>query len=92
MAPFEKTRRSAGFTGGFASALLGGQFDGLPVQEKPFAATLGVLGADEMVVQDVRASRHLPRWLLRQHDAAEPAWDSATRPPTDVVNGYRWEM
>ena len=45
----------------FASALLGGQFDYLPVREEPFAATLRLLQVGDMVVQQADTSGHVAR-------------------------------
>ncbi|MBR0670545.1 AraC family transcriptional regulator [Neoroseomonas soli] len=47
--------------GAFASALLGGQFDCLPVRQQPFAATLRVLRVGEMVVQQATTAAHVTR-------------------------------
>ena len=45
----------------FASALLGGQFNLLPVRGEPFAATLRVLRVGDMVVQQTAISAHIMR-------------------------------
>lgn len=46
---------------GFAAALLGGQFECVPVQREPFAATLYVLRVGSMVVQQATTSAHITR-------------------------------
>lgn len=45
----------------FASALLGGQFNLLPVRGEPFAATLRLLRVGDMVVQQAATSAHITR-------------------------------
>lgn len=67
MVGFEGVGPSAGLTrrfaepDQFASALLGGQFDYLPVRKAPFVATLRVLRVGDMVVQQADTSGHLAR-------------------------------
>ena len=49
--------------------------------------------AQDAVFRDVRQPRHLPRRLVRQHDAAgcrRGCMGTAKLP--DVVNGYKWEL
>lgn len=45
----------------FGSALLGGQFEYMPVHKEPFAATLRVLQVGDMVVQQADTSGHIVR-------------------------------
>lgn len=61
--PFSLTR-SFSEPDRFASALLGGQFDYLPVREEPFAATLRVLRVADMVVQQADTSGHTARGVI----------------------------
>jgi AraC family transcriptional regulator, ethanolamine operon transcriptional activator len=67
MAGFERGASSVGLTrrfaepDHFASALLGGRFDYLPVREESFAATLRVLQVGDMVVQQADTSGHIVR-------------------------------
>lgn len=67
MVGFEGAGSSAGLTrrfaepDQFAAALLGGQFDYLPMRQAPFAATLRVLRVGDMVVQQADTSGHLAR-------------------------------
>lgn len=66
----------------FGSALLGGEFEYLPVHEEPFAATLRVLQVGGMVVQQADTSGHIVRGginsgmavlMLYQQVASHPA-------------------
>ena len=67
MAASEAATPAAGLTGSFdeadafAAALLGGQFDLLPVCGDPFAATLRVLRVGDLVVQQATTSAHITR-------------------------------
>lgn len=67
MIGFERAASPVGLTRSFsdpslfASSLLGGQFDFLPVREQRFAATLSVLQVGDMVVQHADTSGHVSR-------------------------------
>jgi AraC family ethanolamine operon transcriptional activator len=67
MSVFEHAGPAAGLASSFvepdrfASALLGGQFDYIPVREERFAATLRVLRVGDMVVQAADTSGHVAR-------------------------------
>jgi AraC family ethanolamine operon transcriptional activator len=67
MAILEEAAPAAGLTrsfdehDSFASALLGGRFDLLPVRGDPFIATLRVLRVGDMVVQQATTSAHIAR-------------------------------
>ncbi|WP_198375121.1 helix-turn-helix domain-containing protein [Neoroseomonas rubea] len=45
----------------FSSALLGGQFDIMPLHDEPFSATLRVLRVGDMIVQHADTSGHVSR-------------------------------
>ena len=46
----------------------------------------------DTILRDVRQPRHLPRWLVCEHDADRPPWDLGGTPNQDVANSYTWEL
>jgi hypothetical protein len=67
MAALEGAKQAAGLTrsfaepDSFASALLGGEFEIMPVRGEPFTATLRVLRVGDTVVQQPTTSAHIAR-------------------------------
>lgn len=90
MVGFEGAGSSAGLTrrfaepDHFASALLGGQFDYMPVREDPFAATLRVLRVGDMVVQQADTSGHVVRGSISPGMAVLMLYQQAARHPARV--------
>jgi AraC-like DNA-binding protein len=68
----------------FAYALLGGQFDYMPVREDPFAATLRVLRVGDMVVQQADTSGHVVRGGISPGMAVLTLYHQAARHPARV--------
>jgi AraC family transcriptional regulator, ethanolamine operon transcriptional activator len=90
MVGFEGQGSSAGLTRSFAepdqfaSALLGGQFDYMPVRAEPFAATLRVLRVGDMVVQQADTSGHVVRGGIDPGMAVLMLYRQAARHPARV--------